>query len=264
MDGFVFVDKPKGLTSFQVCEIVKRKLNAKKAGHAGTLDPNVTGLLIVALGKATKLMPLFLKLDKEYVGLAHLHKDVSLEKLDETIKKDFIGKIKQIPPRRSKVARRLRERTVYSFKVIKKMNKDFSFKVRCEAGTYIRKLIHDLGIKLKVGAHMKELRRIKQGPFSLEEAVSLEKLTEKSLKSMEEVITRIAPIVFVSKEAAEKLREGKFLKAREILKIDGKFGKEQLVVAFSEKKIVAIVKPFYKSSEIKKKPGYVLKPERVI
>ena len=97
MDGFVFVDKPKGLTSFQVCEIVKRKLNAKKAGHAGTLDPNVTGLLIVALGKATKLMPLFLKLDKEYVGLAHLHKDVSLEKLDETIKKDFIGKIKQIP-----------------------------------------------------------------------------------------------------------------------------------------------------------------------
>jgi len=107
MTGFIILDKPQGITSFKACEFVKNKLGARKAGHAGTLDPNVTGVLVIALNSSTKLMPLLNKLDKEYEGIAHLHRDIPLKKIQQTIKKHFLGKIKQIPPRKSRVKRLL-------------------------------------------------------------------------------------------------------------------------------------------------------------
>ena len=260
----IILDKPAGMTSFQTCNNVRKKLRARKAGHAGTLDPNVTGILLIALNKATKLMPLFEKLDKEYKGKAHLHKDIELKKIKQTIKKKFLGKIKQLPPKKSRVKRQERERTIYEFKIIKKKDKDFLFKVRCEAGTYIRKLIHDLGQELKVGAHMTQLRRIKQGPFLIKEAVNLENLNKDKLIPAENLILRVSPIVYINKEASKKIRQGKFLRAEDINKIKGKFEKGKIIAAFYGSEVIALVKPFFNSQEIKKQESKVLKPERII
>jgi len=262
--GFVILDKPAGMTSFEACDAVRKKLKAEKAGHAGTLDPNVTGILLIALNKATKLMPLFEKLDKTYEGKARLHKEVSLKKLREVIKEKFTGTIKQIPPRKSRVKRIERERKIYEFRILKKQGKDFLFRVACEAGTYIRKLIHDLGVTLGVGAHMTSLKRIRQGPLTIREAVTLDNVNEKKVIEVEKLIARVSPIIYVTKSGSEKLKKGQFLFANEIEKIEGKFEREQIVAAFFDKEVIALVKPFFDSENIKKQKGYVLKPERVI
>jgi H/ACA ribonucleoprotein complex subunit 4 len=127
--------------------------------------------LPIALENATKAMPVLMGLDKEYVGVMHLHKEVPEDLLRQTVIK-FIGKITQLPPVKSAVARREREREIYFFDVLEIEGKDVLFKVGCEAGTYVRKLIHDLGIPLG-GAHMTELRRIKAGSFAEEQSHSL-------------------------------------------------------------------------------------------
>jgi H/ACA ribonucleoprotein complex subunit 4 len=131
----------------------------------------VTGVLPIALENATKAMPVLMGLDKEYVGVMHLHKEVPEQLLRETVKK-FIGKIIQLPPVKSAVARKLREREIKFFDVLEIEGKDVLFKVGCEAGTYIRKLVHDLGIPLG-GAHMTGLRRTKVGGFTEDQSHSL-------------------------------------------------------------------------------------------
>lgn len=260
----IILDKPAGKTSFQVCDAVRKKLKARKAGHAGTLDPNVTGILLIALNRATKLMPLLERLNKEYEGRAHLHKDTTIKKIKSTIKKKFLGKIKQLPPRKSRVKRQERERTIYEFKITKKKDRNFNFKVKCEAGTYIRKLIHDLGQELKVGAQMTQLRRIRQGPFSIRQATKIEKLTKKNIIPAEKLISKVSAIISITKNAKEKLRQGKFLEAKDIKRIKGKFEKEKVVAAFSGKDVIALVKPFFNSSKIRKQKDKVLKPKRII
>jgi H/ACA ribonucleoprotein complex subunit 4 len=115
----ILIDKPKGMTSRQVCEFVKEKLKAKKAGHSGTLDANATGLLLIALDEAVKAMPLFEKMDKTYEGVMHLHKDLELEVVEEAARK-FTGRIVQKPPVKSRVKRIERERLVYFFDVVEK------------------------------------------------------------------------------------------------------------------------------------------------
>jgi H/ACA ribonucleoprotein complex subunit 4 len=262
--GFIILDKPAGMTSFEACDAVRVKLGAEKAGHAGTLDPNVTGVLLIALEKATKLMPLFDKLDKIYEGKAHLHKDISLQKLKQAIKEKFLGKIKQTPPKKSRVLRVEREREIYEFKVLKKSERDFEFRVHCEKGTYIRKLMDDLGKELGIGTHMTQLRRIKQGPFTIKQAILLERLSKKNIIEAEKLIVKVSPIVYVTREARDKLRQGKFLHSQEIEKIKGSFEKDQIVAAFCRDEVIALVKPFYSSHEIKKQELYVMKPERVI
>lgn len=262
-NGFVILDKPPGMTSFEACDAVRQKLGAEKAGHAGTLDPMVTGVLLIALNKATKLMPLFDSLDKTYEGKAHLHQDISLKELKQVIKNKFIGKIIQLPPRKSRVARVEREREIYEFKILKKQGKDFWFRVSCQKGTYIRKLVHDLGQELK-GSHMTELRRVQQGPFNISKAITLDKLSSKDIIEAEKIVPRVSAIIYVSKEASEKLSQGKFLTAIDIGKIKGKFDKEQVIAALSKDKVIALVKPFFSSYEVKRQKGYVLKPERVL
>ncbi len=169
----IVLDKHSGPTSHQCTAWVKNIFNVKKAGHAGTLDPAVTGVLPIELGNATKAATVLSGLNKEYVGVMHLHKDVSEDALMKVIEDKFLGKIRQTPPVKSAVARRERERTIYSFDILEANDRDVLFKVGCEAGTYIRKLVHDLGQSLKVGAHMSELRRTKVGNFLEENAHSL-------------------------------------------------------------------------------------------
>jgi H/ACA ribonucleoprotein complex subunit 4 len=176
--GIVLIDKPSGPTCRDVDDRVKSILHRKKTGHSGTLDSKVTGLLVVALDEATKIMPFLVGSDKTYEGIIHLHDDVDLAKLRRFIRENFIGEITQIPPVKSRVARRPRERVVYSFELLEKDGKDISFRVKVQAGTYIRKLVDDLGKAFGVGMHMKSLRRTEAGKFSVSNAVSLEKLEE--------------------------------------------------------------------------------------
>lgn len=163
--GIVNLDKPKGPTSHQVSEYVQRILNLNKAGHSGTLDPQVTGVQPVGLGRATRITEFLLTAPKEYVGLMHLHKPIEEEKLRAGVQK-FIGKIKQLPPVKSAVKREVRIREVYEFEILEIKQQEVLFRVKCQAGTYIRKLCHDLGQELQIGAHMAELRRTQAGPFT--------------------------------------------------------------------------------------------------
>jgi len=171
--GIINVDKSSGPTSFNVSEFVKKSLGLRKTSHFGTLDPKVTGVLPVSLNRACKLMGYFLGANKEYVGIMRLHEKVDLEKIKKKIKEKFMGEIIQMPPVKSRVKRQNRPRTIYKFDLLESEGKDILFQVECEGGTYIRKLIDDLGKELKVGAHMLELRRIKAGIFKEESTTNL-------------------------------------------------------------------------------------------
>ena len=156
--GIVNIDKPQGPTSHQVSGYVKKILGISKAGHSGTLDPNVTGVLPVALGRATRIAQALLPAGKEYVALMYLHKPIEEEKIKKAFN-DFTGKIRQKPPVKSSVRRIERIREIYYIDILEIDNQDVLFRIGCQAGTYIRKYIHDLGQKLGCGAHMEGLRR---------------------------------------------------------------------------------------------------------
>src|SRR3989344_462995 len=163
--GIVNLDKPKGPSSHQVSDYVKKILQISKAGHSGTLDPAVTGVQPVALERATKITEFLLTSPKEYVCIMHLHKKVEQKLIEEAIKK-FIGKIQQRPPIKSAVKRVERTREIYELEIIEIKEKDVLFHVKCQAGTYIRVLCHKIGEELGSGAHMAELRRTQAGPFT--------------------------------------------------------------------------------------------------
>ena len=175
--GIVNLDKPEGPTSHQVSYYVQEALGISKSGHSGTLDPNVTGVLPVALGRATRVVQALLSEGKEYVGIMHLHKEVTREQLETTIK-SFVGKIKQLPPIRSNVKRQTRFRKIYYFDILEFNGQDVLFRTGTQAGTYIRKLCHDIGQKLGTGAHMSELRRTKVGHFNEGNIVTLQDLKD--------------------------------------------------------------------------------------
>jgi len=131
-------------------------------------------VLPIALGNATKAMPALSGLDKEYIGIMHMHKEVDENLLRDTAQK-FIGRIEQLPPVKSAVARKIRERRIFYFDMLEmgENRRDVLFKVGCEAGTYIRKLCHDFGQALGAGAHMSELRRTRVGQFTEQQSHSL-------------------------------------------------------------------------------------------
>ena len=163
--GIVNIDKPKGPTSHQTSDYVKKILHIDKAGHSGTLDPAVTGVQPVALGKATRITQFLLTAPKEYVCLMHVHQEVDEKIIKETIGQ-FLGKIRQLPPIKSAIKRVERTREIYEFEIIEIKGKDVLFRVKCQAGTYVRKLCFDIGKKIGTGAHMAELRRTQAGPFT--------------------------------------------------------------------------------------------------
>jgi len=163
--GIINLDKPAGPTSHQCSAYVQKILHIKKSGHSGTLDPNVTGLLPTALGRATRIVQTLLKAGKEYIAVMHLHKPVPGGKI-KSVLKQFTGKIKQLPPIISAVKRQVREKEIYYLEMLEMDKQDILLKIGCEAGTYARKLIHDMGQKLGCGAHMAELRRTKVACFN--------------------------------------------------------------------------------------------------
>lgn len=163
--GLIPLDKPRGPTSHEVVSWVRKMLNVEKAGHSGTLDPAVSGLLPIGLGRATKALGLLLLFPKEYIAVMRIHSSVPREKVDSVIK-EFTGEIYQRPPQRSSVRRDVRSRTIYELEILEQEGNLYLLRCLCEAGTYIRKLIYDIGEVVQVGATMVELRRTKVGPLN--------------------------------------------------------------------------------------------------
>ena len=175
--GLICLNKPAGPTSHQVADYVKSILHLSRCGHGGTLDPGVSGVLPLAIGSSTRILQTLLLSQKEYVGVMRLHKPVPLPLLHSTFS-SFTGRISQLPPVRSAVKRQLRQRTIYSFGILEMSEKYVLFSVSCQAGTYVRKLIHDVGKRLGVGAHMQELVRTRAGPFLDRQWVNLHDLAD--------------------------------------------------------------------------------------
>jgi H/ACA ribonucleoprotein complex subunit 4 len=154
------LDKPAGQTSSQVVAWVRQMLGATRAGHSGTLDPPATGLLPIALGDATKALSTLLLGPKQYYAVMRLHNPVGEFEL-KSVLSEFQGDIYQKPPERSSVRRERRVRSIYELEQIERNGNLVLLRVLCQAGTYVRKLIYDMGEVLGVGASMIELRRTK-------------------------------------------------------------------------------------------------------
>ncbi|MCL7414496.1 MAG: RNA-guided pseudouridylation complex pseudouridine synthase subunit Cbf5 [ANME-2 cluster archaeon] len=163
-NGVINLDKPSGPTSHEVVSWIKKILDLPRAGHGGTLDPKVTGLLPVMLGDATKSVGALMSAGKEYICLMKLHSTVKKTALNRVVQ-EFTGPIYQRPPVKSAVKREVRIRNIYYLDILEMEGTSVLMRVGCESGTYIRKLCHDMGAALGTGAHMQELRRTRSGPF---------------------------------------------------------------------------------------------------
>jgi tRNA pseudouridine55 synthase len=173
--GVVNVDKPAGPSSHQLSAWVRDAINETLAtldphgpaidgvAHAGTLDPKVTGCLPTLTGDATRAAQVFLEGSKEYVSVLELHRPPPADFRD--VVAEFEAEIYQKPPRKSAVTRRLRTRTIHDLDVLEVDDRQALLRIRCESGTYVRKLCHDIGLATGVGAHMGHLRRTATDPF---------------------------------------------------------------------------------------------------
>ena len=226
LDGVLCVDKPRDWTSHDVCAFIRKRFRIKKVGHAGTLDPLATGLLVILLGKATKQSIPLTSCDKEYYGAMEIGiKTDSHDKdgkvletapwesvtLEDVRKKalDFTGELIQVPPMVSAlkhqgmrlyelarkgitIPREGRKITVYEFKILKKEGPLVFFSARVSKGTYLRTLIHDLGESLGCYAALAELRRLCSGNFKLENSATIDQLKQ---WSAEELRTKVLPLM---------------------------------------------------------------------
>lgn len=276
--GVVILDKPSGPTSHQVAAWVRNILGVKKVGHSGTLDPKVTGVLVITLDKATKIMPALMGLDKEYIAVMHLHGDVNMEILEETMKK-FTGKIEQVPPKRSAVRRRKRTREVYKINILEKKGLEVLMDIKCQKGTYIRKLIHDLGKELGKGAHMRELRRIKVGHFDESMCTTLQNLKDSYViwkeDGNEKIREVVKPVEFgvehlkkilIRDSAVNALCNGAPLAIGGICRLDESIEENNMTAILTLKgELVALAYAKMNSEEIKKsKKGIAAEVDRVI
>ena len=174
---FICIDKPKGPTSHQVDYWVRQITGVDKVGHVGTLDPQATGLLVMAMGRAVKLVEIAHEQPKEYIGSMKLHGDVDEGSIREAFN-IFKGSIYQLPPLKSAVARRVREKQRYELEILEIEGRDILFRVRCESGTYVRTLCLDIGYYLGTKANMTDLRRISTVPFKEKDAITLQQLSD--------------------------------------------------------------------------------------
>lgn len=247
--GIINIDKPSGPTSFEVSDRVKNILGVRKTSHFGTLDPKVTGVLPIALNRACKLTGFFLGEDKEYIGIMRLHEEVPLERVKEIIKKNFTGIIIQKPPVKSRVKRVEREREIKSFEILEHDGKDFLFRTNVQGGTYIRKLIDDLGKALEIGAHMLELRRVRAGIFEENESITLYDL-ERAIKGDDllkkviipaEIVSDVYPPVEVEEESVDRILHGQPIYEKNLVK-KVKYEKGQIISVFASDRFIGMFK----------------------
>ena len=220
LDGVLLVDKDPDMTSHDVVSVARRTLGQKKIGHCGTLDPMATGLLILTLGRGTKIQDLLMAEDKEYVGTVRLGEETTTQdkegeivlskdvpELDEQgilfALKDFTGDFYQTPPMVSaikkdgvplyKLARQGKEVKreprlvhVYDYELTSLNLPEFDFRVVCSKGFYVRTYAHEIGIKFGCGAHLSSLRRTKSGKFSADGAITFDELKNGTRESVAE------------------------------------------------------------------------------
>lgn len=221
MDGVILVNKEKNWSSFDVCAFIRRKFNIKKVGHIGTLDPFAEGLLVVFLGKGTKMIPYFEGLNKEYVGTLTLGKKTSTYDLTgETIEEkdivpftkeelisalnSFLGEQEQLPPiysaikkdgkplyyyAREGISIEVKKRliNIYSLDLISFEKDSITFKAKVSKGTYIRSLGNDLAIKLNNLGYLSSLTRTKIGEFSLSQSKHIKEINEEDIISLDKI-----------------------------------------------------------------------------
>ncbi len=244
--GLVVIDKPSGPTSHQVSAWVKEILGIEKAGHGGTLDPRVTGVLPVALNDSVRALSALLAGDKEYVGVLTLHQDVKRKKV-EGMFSDFTGEIYQLPPVRSAVKREIRKRTIYELELLEYEGRDWLFKVRCESGTYIRTLCNDIGEALGIGGHMKDLRRTCTATLTEKDVHTLQDLKDawiaweseeddkpfrRVVQPMEKLLGHL-PKVVIKDTAIDAICHGADLAVGGITRIEGTYPRGNLVAVMS-------------------------------
>lgn len=219
LDGALLIDKPAGPTSHDVVDAIRRQFGLKKVGHCGTLDPNATGLLIIVLGRGTKLSERLMSDDKVYEGTIKLGEStdsydaageltaslpvlpLTLEELNKAAE-EFVGDHMQTPPMVSavkkggvplyklarkgvEVQREPRLIHIYKFQFSYYEEPYADFRVACTKGTYVRSLAHELGQKLGCGAHLHTLRRIVSGKFDVADAITFEEVMELTPKELE-------------------------------------------------------------------------------
>jgi tRNA pseudouridine55 synthase len=257
MDGILNINKPAGITSFGVVSKVRHCFQQKRVGHAGTLDPSATGVLPVCLGKATRITEYFMELQKTYraeieLGIATDTGDADgkvVERGDASVISinilttaldQFKGIIEQTPPMFSalkyhgrplyelaragvNVERRTRKAEIFDLRLLSWVSPVASIEVTCSRGTYIRSLADDLGKSLSCGAHLKNLIRLRYGPFKIHDSVSLSQLEE--LSEQEDCLRLIQPLdsvllhwpaVVLDAEAEQDIRHGRPLSANRL------------------------------------------------
>ncbi len=226
LDGAILIDKPVGPTSHDVVDAIRRHFGIKKVGHCGTLDPNATGLLIIVLGRGTKLSEKLMSDDKVYEGTIKLGETtnsydadgelvaslpvppISLEQLNASAA-EFVGDLMQTPPMVSavkkdgvplyklarkgiEVQREARLVHIYNFRFSGYQEPLAQFRIACTKGTYVRSIAHDLGQKLGCGAHLASLRRVASGKFDVAQAIPLPELWKLGPRELEK---RVMPFL---------------------------------------------------------------------
>ena len=279
-NGIILLDKPPGPTSHETVAWTKRLLKLPKIGHSGTLDPQVSGVLPLGLGEATKALGVLLYGPKEYHALGRVHSLPSKEKLSEIVEM-FKGEIFQKPPQRSAVVRQTRTRTIYEFDVLEQKERLLLTRILCESGTYVRKLYYDIGEILGPGATMVELRRTrvdqfyeKDGLVTLHELADAFALWEekkddtklmKMIKPVESALSELKSVI-IRDSAVDALCHGAQLAIPGILKISPNLKKGDIVGVYTQKgEAVALAESIMSEEEIRDAvKGYAFQTKRLI
>ncbi len=268
MDGFIFIDKKADVMSSKVDGDVKHLFNTARVGHVGTLDPFATGLLILGVNKATKGITFFDDFDKEYIATIKIgietdsmdidgkeisRKEVpnlSKDKIEEVLN-SFLGKSKQLPPMTSaikingtalyklahkgkEIDRPLRDIEIYEIELLDYKNNEITFGALVSKGTYMRVLGSDIAKKLGTVGHLSSLRRTKVGPFSVTEASKIEDISDESLKSTYEVLSRFCITVSFDDKTIRDIKDGK------IKILEGSYPSDKLLVVDSLHNVIAM------------------------
>lgn len=272
----IIINKPCGQTSHEITTQVKKILGVNRSGHAGTLDPQVSGVLPVALGRATKLIQYIASKEKTYVCLMKF-KDILPEARIRALFEEFTGRITQTPPKISAVKKVPRQRTIHKLRIIEIKGHFVLFEATVEAGTYIRTLCDDMG-KHTGGARMEELRRIAVGRITESEAYTMQDLIdavwvwknkndESLLKAMVKPPETFIdfPKVVVKESAVEQLKHGAQLTVPGVLRFDSKVKRDERVSLYSESgKFVGVgIFLFDYEGFVKAKKGIAAKIERI-
>lgn len=270
MDGFIFLDKNAGVMSSKADGDIKHFFNTPRVGHVGTLDPFATGLLVLGVNKATKGITFFDDFDKEYIATIKLgietdsmdldgkeisRKDIpslSLDKIKEVLN-SFLGKSKQLPPMTSaikidgvalyklahkgrEIDRPLRDIEVHEIELVDYKEDELTFRALVSKGAYIRVLGSDIAKKLGTVGHLISLRRTKVGPFDVSEANKIEDVSDESLKSTYDVLSRFCSVISFDEKKTRDIKDGK------IKYFERTYPHDKLLVVDSSNNVVAMYK----------------------